>query len=196
MHAREGLAGERPLFFEPRDRVVLDLVDTRQQVPVADVPVAPLAGDGRRELRPIGFGSGTGPPPLTDELLGATVGAGSVDPVHPGGERGIQDAQGVVPERLHASVLGQRRPVAGIDVRRATQHGGADGPRRPSRLADSCDPGQHNTPEQFVRGWYAGCQRGLLALMGAAGYRYWPVLEAVSMAREPSDCLPDTRVRM
>ena len=27
-------------------------------------------------------------------------------------------------------------------------------------------------------------------------YRYWPVFDAVSMAREPSDCLPDTRVRM
>ena len=27
-------------------------------------------------------------------------------------------------------------------------------------------------------------------------YRYCPVFDAVSMAREPSDCLPDTSVRM
>src|SRR5664279_160568 len=135
VHPRQRGPGELPLLGEGRQRVFLDFMDVRPRVPGTDVPVTPLARDGRRLLGPVHVLRRAGAPPLPDEFLRAAVRPGGVDPVDPRPHGGVEHPEGVVAERLDAAVGRQLRGAAGTDVRRAAEHGGADGPPSSTRPA-------------------------------------------------------------
>src|SRR5664279_4172234 len=115
VHPRQRGPGELPLLGEGRQRVFLDFMDVRPRVPGTDVPVTPLARDGRRLLGPVHVLRRAGAPPLPDEFLRAAVRPGGVDPVDPRPHGGVDGPPSSTRPAAHSTRSYRSQKAIGTD---------------------------------------------------------------------------------